>query len=64
MRCKAAAGDSQIVGALLSVQEVHVCLPEFEVSVGAAGHNDLTAGREAAGHNAGLTDSTASESNS
>lgn len=60
MGCKAAAGDSQVVGVLLGVQEVHVRVPEFEVSAGAAGHKHLAAGGEAAGHNTGLADRTAS----
>lgn len=61
--CKAAAGDSQVVGVLLGVQQVHVRFPEFEVSAGAAGHKHLAAGREAAGHDTGLADRTASGNN-
>lgn len=58
--CKAAAGDSQVVGILLSTQEVDVHVPEFEVSLGAAGHKHLATRREAAGHNTGLAHCAAS----
>lgn len=52
--CKAAAGDPEVVGVLLSEEELHVRVPEFDVSVGAAAHEHLIAGRKAAGHHAGL----------
>lgn len=55
LRCEAAAGDSQVVGVLLNVQEGDVRVPQFEVSAGAAGHKHLATGREAARRNAGLT---------
>lgn len=42
------------MGVLLSMQETDVHIPEFEVSIGAAGHEHLATGREAAGHNTGL----------
>lgn len=51
------------MGVLLSVQKVHVCVPEFDVSVGAAGHKHLAAGRKAAGHHAGLADRAAAGNN-
>lgn len=54
--CKGAAGDPEVVGVLLSEQEFHVGVPEFDVSEGAADHKHLAAGREAAGHHAGLAD--------
>lgn len=54
LRCKAAAGDSQVVGVLLTVQQVHVCIPQFEVSSGAASHKHLATRGEAAGHDTGL----------
>lgn len=63
MVCKAAAGDSEVVGVPLGMQEVHVCIPEFQVSAGAAGHKHLAAGGEAAGHHTGLADRTASVNN-
>lgn len=58
--CEAAAGDSQVVGVLLSTQEVDVHIPQFEVSLGAAGHEHLATGREAAGHDTGLAHCAAS----
>lgn len=58
--CEAAAGDSHVVGVLLSMQEVDVHVPEFEVPAGAAGHKHLATGREAAGHDTGLAHFTAS----
>lgn len=61
MGCKAAAGNSEVVGVLLGMQEVDVRIPEFQVSVSAAGDKHLAAGGEAAGHHAGLADRTASE---
>lgn len=61
--CKAAAGDPEVVGILLSEQELHVRVPEFDVSVGAAGHEHLVAGRKAAGHHTGLADRAASGNN-
>ena len=61
--CEAAAGDSQVVGVLLSMQEVDIRVPEFEVPTGAAGHKHLAAGREAAGHDTGLAHFTASVHN-
>lgn len=48
------------MGILLSVQQVDVRIPQFEVSAGAAGHKHLTTGREAAGHDTGLAHCTAS----
>lgn len=62
--CKAAAGDPEVVGVLLSEQQLHVRVPEFDVSVGAAAHEHLVAGREAAGHHTGLTDRAASGNHS
>lgn len=58
--CKAAAGDPEVVGVLLNEQELHVRVPEFDVSVGAAAHEHLIAGRKAAGHHTGLADRAAS----
>ena len=48
------------MGVLLSMQEVDVRIPQFEVSVGAAGRKHLATGREAACHNTGLAHCTAS----
>lgn len=58
--CKAAAGDPEVVGVLLGEQQLHVRVPEFDVSVGAAAHEHLVAGGEAAGHHTGLADRAAS----
>lgn len=60
---EAAAGDTEVVGVLLSEQEPHVRVPEFDVSVGAAAHEHLVAGRKAAGHHAGLAGRAASGNN-
>lgn len=60
MRCKATAGDPQVVCVLFSMQEFHVCIPELQVSLCAAGQEHLAAGGEAAGHHTGFTDCTAS----
>lgn len=54
LRGEAAAGDSQVMGILVRVQEADVHVPQFEVSVGAAGHEHLATGRETAGRDAGL----------
>lgn len=51
------------MGILLSVQKLHVPVPEFDVSVGAAAHKHLAAGRKAAGHHAGLADRAAAGNN-
>lgn len=56
---KGAAGHSQVMSVLLSVQQTRLQIPEFQVSVGAAAHKHLPTGREAAGHNTGLTHNTA-----
>lgn len=61
--CKAAAGDPEVVGVFLSEQELNVRVPEFDVSVGAAAHEHLVAGRKAASHHAGLADRAASGNN-
>lgn len=58
--CRAAAGDSQVMGVLLSMQEVDVHIPQFKVSVSAASHEKLATRREAASHNAGLAHCAAS----
>lgn len=58
--CRAAAGDSQVVGILLSMQEADVHVPQLKVSVGAAGHEKLATRRKAASHNAGLAHCAAS----
>lgn len=47
------------MGILLRVQKLHVRVPEFDVSVGAAAHKHLAAGRKAAGRHAGLADRAA-----
>ena len=36
--CRAAAGDSQVMGVLFSVLEADVQVPQFKVSTGAASH--------------------------
>lgn len=51
---EAAAGDPQVVRVLLCGQWADVHVPEAEVSLAAASHKDLTAGREAARRHAGL----------
>lgn len=56
LRCKAAAGDSQVVCVPHTAQQVHACIPKLQVSVSAAGYKHLTARGEAAGHHTGLTD--------
>lgn len=56
MRCEAAAGDSQVVRVPLTAQQVHVGVPQLQVSVSAASHKHLTTRWEAAGHHTGLTD--------
>lgn len=61
--CKGAAGDPEVVGVLLSEQELHVQVPQFDVSVGAAAHEHLVAGGKAAGHHTGLADRAASANN-
>ena len=60
VRGRAAAGDSQVVGVLLGVQEADVHVPQFQVAVGAAGHEDLATRREATRHDTGLAHWTAS----
>lgn len=62
--CKAAACDSQVMGVLLSMQQVNVRIPEFEIPVGAASDKHLAAGREAAGHHTGLAHRAASGNSS
>lgn len=51
------------MGILLRVQKLHVRVPEFDVSVGAAAHKHLAAGRKAAGRHAGLADRAAAANN-
>lgn len=59
LRCESAAGDSQVVCVLLTAEQVHVCVPQLEVSVGAAGHKHLATWGEATGHHTGLADRAA-----
>lgn len=49
---------------LHTAEQVHVCIPQLEVSVGAAGHKHLATWGEAAGHHTGLADLAAPVDNS
>lgn len=45
-----AAGDPQVVGIFLCMELVHVQVPQTQVSIGGAGHEQLTARAEGAGY--------------
>lgn len=45
-----AAGDPQVVGIFLRMELVHVQVPQTQVSIGGAAHEQLTARAEGAGY--------------
>lgn len=44
------AGDPEVVGVILSVELLHVQVPQSQVSVGGSCHEHLAAGAEGAGY--------------